>query len=153
MRRTFRILLGLGLAVLGGCAEQNALPADIASMLKQPPDPLNSRTYSGQYRCLQGTTGVSLQILGRRGDKTVAVFHFYPLPTNLDVSSGSFIVEGAYDPVNGSINLHPLSWITRPSGFIMTGLSGTSTDRGRSFDGSVTDSFLSCSTFSITEVR
>ena len=151
MRRNICTLVAVGLGALGGCAEQNALPPDIASMLNEPQVALNSRTYSGRYLCRQGTTGISLQILGKHGNKTVAIFHFYPLPSNLNVSSGSFIIEGTYDPIHGSMSFHPVSWITRPSGFMMVGLSGTSTDKGHSFDGSVTDSFLLCSTFSIIE--
>jgi hypothetical protein len=148
MRRVFRIFVVVGLGVVAGCAEQNALPPNIASMLNNPKNALESRIYTGRYLCNQGTTGLSLQILGKKYNETVAIFHFYPLPANLNVSSGSFIVKGAYDPILGPMSLYTVSWITRPARFTMVGLSGTSTDKGHSFDGSLTDS-LFCSTFSI----
>jgi hypothetical protein len=128
------------------------LPLNIASMLSDPAYALNARTYSGRYLCSQGTTGMHLQILGKDDNETVAILHFYPLASNQNVPSGSFAVRGAYDPIRGSINFRPVSWITRPAGFTMVGLLGTSTDQGHSFDGSVMGS-LFCSTFSVVEDR
>jgi hypothetical protein len=152
MRRIVCIFVVAGIGAVAGCAEQNALPPNIASMLSNPQGASDSRTYTGRYLCNQGTTGLSLQILGKQDNQTIAIFHFYPLPSNPNVSSGSFIVQGAYDPIHGSMSLHPVSWITRPARFSMVGLSGTSTDKGHSFDGSLTES-LFCSTFSVVEDR
>jgi hypothetical protein len=76
-------------------------------------------------------------------------FSFFSILTNPNVPAGSFVVKGVFDEERGLIDMQPVSWITRPFGFVAVGLRGISTDRGTTFEGQITGAFFSCSTFVI----
>ncbi len=146
-------LLAAGCALIP--AEQNPLPPDVLrEMNKQasasPGHARNHLTYTGEYLCEQGETGMSLQIIGGENDNEIyGIFHFFPLASNPNVPPGSFVIKGVFDDGGGSIDMKPVSWITRPSGFIAAWLRGTSTDGGDSFEGQLTGVSFLCSTFAI----
>jgi hypothetical protein len=135
-------------------SQENSMPTDIQRMIDENGESKKFIIYKGQYLCGQGTTGITLQIIGsRKNNNIAAIFKFYPLESNIGVSSGSYIVEGKFEKMKGHMDFEPSSWITHPFGYTMVGLQGISTDGGRSFDGTVTGSLFSCSTFSIYEVN
>jgi hypothetical protein len=137
------------------CAEQNPLPADVAEEIsRQEHSGTNltrvDKVYTGEYICTQGTTGLSLQIIGGKAyDGIYGIFHFHPILTNPNVPAGSFVVKGVFDDARGIIDMKPVSWITRPFGYVAGGLRGTSTDGGNTFEGQITGTFYLCSTFFI----
>jgi hypothetical protein len=140
---------------LPGCAEQNPLPQDVVNEIQRQ-ESLDTnharidRLYTGEYICSQGTTGLSLQIIGGESyDDTYGIFHFRPIVTNPNVPAGSFVVRGVFDEMRGTIDMEPVSWITRPFGYVAGGSRGTSTDGGNTFEGQVTGALFLCSTFFI----
>jgi hypothetical protein len=144
--------------LLAGCAEQNPLPADVVDEINRQ-EHLGTnhtridRVYTGEYICAQGTTGLSLQIIGGETyDGIYGIFHFRPILTNPNVPAGSFVVKGVFDEARGSIDMRPISWITRPSGYVAGGLRGTSTDGGNTFEGQITGAVYLCSTFFIKKL-
>lgn len=149
-------LIALGIA---GCAlipaQQNPLPSDVLKEMNKPEhfDSKNQRNdiiYTGEYFCEQGTTGMSLQIIGGKDANSIfAIFHFFPLASNPNVPPGSFVVKGVFDSRRGFLDMEPFSWITRPTGFVAAGLRGTSTDGGNSFEGQLTGVGFLCSTFAM----
>jgi hypothetical protein len=149
------LLIVITLLTFTGCAEQNPLPPEILSRVNSfghsETNPAQPDTYyTGEYLCDQGTTGLKLQILGGQSDREIyGIFHFFPVLTNPDVPAGSFVVKGLLDEQRGLINMEPVSWITRPAGFTAVGLHGASTDNGDTFEGQITGSLFSCSTFVI----
>jgi hypothetical protein len=146
---------GIIALLLAGCAEQNPLPAVVVDEINRQ-EHLGTnharidRVYEGAYICSQGTTGLSLQIIGGKTyDGIYGIFHFHPILTNPNVPAGSFVVKGVFDEAGGLINMEPISWITRPSRYAAGGLRGTSTDGGNTFEGQITGALYSCSTFFI----
>jgi len=105
--------------------------------------------YTGHYVCIQGLTALNLQIV--RGDDIASpnvIFNFGPTESNPTVPSGSFFLRGTVELNGGTLSLSPVSWLSRPPGFVMVGLSGESTDGGATFEGSVLSGF-GCTSFSV----
>jgi hypothetical protein len=149
------IILAIGSVTLFACAEQNALPPEVLAAMHQQgssgtPHNRQYPTYTGEYLCEQGGTGLNLQILGDDGHgMTYGIFHFFPLPTNPNVPAGSFVLKGLFDVDRGMIQMEPTTWITRPIGYRAVGLNGASTDGSVTFEGQVTGILVGCSTFKI----
>jgi hypothetical protein len=152
-------LLAVIVLVAGGCAlipsEQHPIPPDVLKEMDRQaqsnPNHLRKYlTYEGEYLCAQGGTGMSLQVIGEENiNARYAIFHFFPLASNPNVPPGSFAVKGVFDEVRGIIDMEPVSWITRPAGFIAAGLRGVSTDGGNTFEGQLTGVSFLCSTFAM----
>jgi hypothetical protein len=103
--------------------------------------------YAGYYVCLQGETSLKLQILDQADPSAPnVIFRFGPTESNPAVPSGAFLLNGIVDPNGGELNLTPVSWVSQPSGFIMVGLVGSSTDGGQTYSGRVV-SGVGCSDF------
>jgi len=113
----------------------------------QSPNPLME--YAGSYICIQGQTQVTLRIVRTSNplDPNVT-FSFGPEPGNPRVPTGSFWARAIFGPGMQSMTLVPVDWITKPPGFTMIGLQGTSADGGFNYDGQVTGG-TACTTFSI----
>jgi hypothetical protein len=106
--------------------------------------------YNGAYRCAQGDTSLTLQFLRpEAGSDAVAIFKFGPSSSNQAVSSGAFLLRGTVNWKDGTLDLHPLSWLSQPVGYLMVGLSGRSNDGGKTFEGRVVGP-AGCSQFSLT---
>jgi Zn-dependent protease with chaperone function len=80
-------------------------------------------TWVGTYTCVQGLTGLRLQIRRTSGGALAATFSFFPVAANPAAARGSFAMSGTQ--AGSFVSLHPEHWISRPSGYVMSGLSGT----------------------------
>ncbi len=107
--------------------------------------------WHGRYVCGQGPTGVTLTIrtlsaspglqvsihrwlmsLIRmpgaeapeqkpKRSEIAALFQFYPLPGVKAAPSGSFELDGSFDPALGLVDLYPSKWIEQPPGYSLIG--------------------------------
>jgi hypothetical protein len=155
------LFLAVGAFAADGSAlmlgEQNTIPPEVLKeMNKQAYSSPNHVghyiNYTDEYVCQQGSTGITLQIIGGENYSAIfGIFHLFPLASNPNVPPGSFVVERVFDAGRGVIEMEPVSWITRPSGFIAVGLRGASTDGGDTFEGQLTGPAFLCSTFVITK--
>jgi predicted aspartyl protease len=108
--------------------------------------------YKGAYVCSQGPTAIDLKIYTLPGQtKTTIVFAFGPTSSNRAPRSGTFLMQGAIPADGGRMELEPDSWLSRPPGYGMIGLSGYSSDGGVNFAGEVTGG-TNCTTFSVQKV-
>lgn len=77
--------------------------------------------WRGWYVCAQGITGLDLALHVTSSNTLTAEFYFYPLSRNPAVPSGRYSMTGY---ISGrQISLTPVSWIQRPSGFYMVGVT------------------------------
>ena len=139
------ILISAALSLLA-CGKSS-----LAQSLDAPENRIISE-YIGHYICAQGTTNLTIQFLRpERGSEAVAIFKFGPSPDNQSVPFGAFLLTGTADLSGGRLDLRPLSWLSQPHPrYLMVGLSGASSDGGKTFEG-IVDGFR-CSTFSIGRV-
>ena len=116
----------------------------ISSMLNQ-----FQGTWKGSYTCGQGGTGLTLELSALANGKLSATFLFYPQPSNPDVKSGSFSMEGNYDS-NGNFTLNAKEWINRPANYIMVDMSGKLDLNNNRLIGNITHQ--SCYSFELSKV-
>jgi len=109
--------------------------------------------YEGAYFCGQGQSRLVLRLQPRQSNLApdMVIFEFGPTAANPNQPDGSFFVSGMLTET--ALNLQPVNWIKQPPGYEMVGLSGASTDQGRSFQGTIVAPLPGCSTFSVTRVR
>jgi hypothetical protein len=79
--------------------------------------------WEGRYLCPQGVTGLTLELSGGGGAEVAAVFHFYAVPENPGVPTGSYTLRGVVRG-DGTIDLSPERWIEEPYGYVMVGMTG-----------------------------
>lgn len=131
-----------------------SLPACPQSSLAQSLDAVESRIvseYRGNYICAQGMTSLTIQFLRpEAGFQAAAIFTFGPSDDNPSVPFGAFLLKGTVDLNGGRLELQPLSWLSQPPGYVMVGLSGTSNDGGKTFEGTING--FRCTEFSISRV-
>ncbi len=107
-------------------------------------------TWKGTYTCKQGLTGVTLNIVKNiSSDYITAIFSFYAVDSNPSVPSGSYNMIGVYQN-DLALSLKSLSWINRPSGYVMVDLNGQFNSSFSNFTGSILST--TCSTFSLSKV-
>jgi TonB family protein len=107
--------------------------------------------YHGQYSCTQGITNVTIQFLRPEpSSDAVAIFKFEPSNSNQQAPRGAFLLRGTVDFNDGSFDLRPLSWLSQPPDYAMVGLSGTSSDEGKTLNGTIL--YPGCSWFSVTRI-
>ncbi|TDR93996.1 hypothetical protein [Enterovirga rhinocerotis] len=104
-------------------------------------------TWSGEYVCNQGLTGLTLSITRGNPQDVRALFHFYEAPTNPGVPTGCFEMEGSFDPVTGRLALQAGRWLLRPEGYVTVDFLGHVARDGRRFEGRVAG--LNCTTFEL----
>ncbi len=80
-------------------------------------------TWKGIYNCSQGETGLTLEITALANGKLTASFSFYPTPSNPNIKSGSYVLEGNFE-TDGSFILRPKEWLEQPFNYVMVGMSG-----------------------------
>ncbi|WP_134766674.1 hypothetical protein [Nocardioides sp. 1609] len=105
-------------------------------------------SWTGTYRCPQGTTKLNLTMasLGD-GDGVQAVFEFGPTRNGPDVPNGAFLMEGTI--ADGELVLAGTEWLDQPDGYGFVGLRADVPDATvDSLTGEVTDG--GCSTFTIS---
>lgn len=76
-----------------------------------------------------------------------AIFHFFAVPSNPSVESGSFAMAGTYDQSTGELYLGGVSWIQRPENYDMVPLTGRIFGSEQEFTGRV--DFPTCQVFSL----
>ena len=105
-------------------------------------------TWSGEYTCNQGLTGVTLTITRGEPDDVQALFHFYEAPSNRGVPDGCFEMAGRFDPASGELRLEGGRWLLRPRGYIVVDFIGRLEAASGRFDGRVEG--YNCTTFRLT---
>jgi hypothetical protein len=129
--------------------------AAATAALAKPASGAASATYSGEYTCTQGLTGMTLQLRpvggNRSGPRQVeALIVYYEHPANPGVPSGCFLSRGTFDPRTGEVSLDPDRWVYRPSpDWEMTRMEGRIEER--SFSGRIMalSGPSGCTTFSL----
>ncbi len=132
---------GFPLAALVCCALFSAVQA------AETAEPLLGQ-WNGSYTCAQGHTGVILSVESVNGLTYAGKVDFFALPENPDVPSGSYKVEGSFEPRSHGFTMKGVSWITRPSGYQMVDASGTLSSDGTRIAGRI--EFIGCTDFMMT---
>ena len=99
----------------------------------------------GTYECPQGLTGVTLTISGNSADLD-ATFSFYAHPSNPDVPSGSFSMDGSLG-CGGNLVLFGRNWIVQPDGYNSLDITGSAPADGSSLSVDLTEE--QCPEFSV----
>ena len=102
----------------------------------------------GNYKCSQGITGVTLELLGSKDGFVEGTFQFYPTPSNPGAATGKFIVRGVYFS-DGRLELGRGAWIEYPEGYISVSLRGKINPATGQYSGVVPECFNS--TFLVTK--
>lgn len=105
-------------------------------------------TWSGEYTCNQGLTGVTLTITRGEPDDVQALFHFYASPGNPGVPEGCFEMAGRFDPTSGELRLDGGRWRLRPPGYVVVDFIGRLEAASSRFEGRVEG--YNCTTFGLT---
>lgn len=105
-------------------------------------------TWSGEYTCNQGLTGVTLTVTrGAPGDVR-ALFHFYEAASNPGVPQGCFEMSGRLDSGSGRLRLEGGRWLLQPPGYVVVDFIGRIDAAGDRFEGRVEG--YNCRTFRLT---
>lgn len=105
--------------------------------------------WSGEYECLQGKTGLTLNLVGHSSGLVEGTFLFYPGPNASDAATGQYIVRGTYNS-DKMLTLGPGAWIERPDGYIAVGLVGTIEADYNTINGTVTHWY--CKSFHVNRM-
>jgi hypothetical protein len=109
--------------------------------------------YQGVYFCAASVAHLTVKLFPRSAEpRRRAMLLFGPNASSPTVPRGAFLVEGTIDPVQGVMTLTPVKWISQPAGYPWLGLSGRSTDGGKTWRGRVTDS-LTCTLFTLQRMQ
>jgi len=133
MFRTHDLSIAFGLALIaltacgGRAAETHTEPTVMsASIVIETTNGYRvegQSVWEGRYLCPQGVTGLTLELTGAGGAEVAAVFHFYAVPENPDVPTGSYTLRGVVRG-DGTIDLSPERWLEQPYGYVMVGMTG-----------------------------
>ncbi|UQA55329.1 hypothetical protein [Polyangium aurulentum] len=107
-----------------------------------------TRTWIGDYDCVQGTTALALRIVDVRGRVVRAIFDFHHSPTS---AAGSYLVSGTFDPSTHRVRFDPGRWIVRPDDYVMTSMEGEVASDGSLFAGRI--AFPGCGAFQLKPAR
>lgn len=81
-------------------------------------------TWTGEYTCLQGETGLTMTILPIDDASVRVLFRFYPIPGNPGAEQGSYELAGAYD--GDRLLFKQQRWIDKPPDYVMVDFEVTS---------------------------
>lgn len=127
MQRFALSVLALGLVACGAAptseSTSSTLTASIVIETTNGYRVEGQSVWEGRYLCPQGVTGLTLELAGRSGSEVGAVFHFYAVPENPGVPTGSFTLVGVVRG-DGTIDLSPERWIEQPANYWMVGMTG-----------------------------
>jgi hypothetical protein len=107
-------------------------------------------TWTGDYTCSQGLTGLRLTIQAITGGTLTAVFSFFAVPSNPGVPSGSYTMTGRYNATSESFRQG--HWISQPAGYEMVDLSAGPPSHGDTLLGG-TVTTAGCGSFSVHKTR
>lgn len=102
-------------------------------------------TWSGEYVCNQGLTGVTLTITKGDPKNVRALFHFYEAPSNPGVPQGCFEMDGTLEPSSGELRLEGGRWLLQPPGYVVVDFIGRLDVATGRFEGRVEG--YNCTTF------
>lgn len=108
-------------------------------------------TWSGEYVCNQGLTGVTLTVTRGEPRDVRALFHFYEAPGNPGVPTGCFEMAGSYDPGSGELRLEGGRWLLRPATYVAVDFNGRLDPVTGRFEGQVDGP--GCSSFRLARRR
>lgn len=117
----------------------------------RPADPqVTVAQFQGALFCGRTSARVTLRVTEASSPaRGKAVLNFGPSSSGDAMASGTLVVEGRLDLAGGAIDLRPTAWLSaRPADFDMVGLSGQSSDGGKTFSGRATSS-RSCTVFTL----
>lgn len=136
-------------------AEGAPPPAIVAGESKWVPEGLpaenpfdRSRTWVGDYDCVQGNTGFALRIMDVRGRVVRAVFDFHHAPSG---AAGKYLISGTYDPDTRHVHFDPSRWIDKPDDYVMVSMEGEVAEDGSLFAGRIP--FPGCGAFRLKPTR
>jgi hypothetical protein len=136
---------------------RDAAPAQVAEPVEEAWTPKarstgnpfeRTRTWIGDYDCVQGTTALALRIVDVRGRVVRAIFDFRHSPTS---AAGSYLVSGTFDPSTHRVRFDPGRWIVRPEDYVMTSMEGEVAGDGSLFAGRI--AFPGCGAFQLKPAR
>jgi hypothetical protein len=81
-------------------------------------------SWSGEYTCLQGVTGLKLTVEPVDAETVRAVFEFFAVPENPGAKEGSYQLLGAYR--GDRLVFRQEKWIKQPENYLMVDLEVTS---------------------------
>lgn len=81
-------------------------------------------TWTGEYTCAQGETGLRLVVEPIDDESVRALFEFFPVPENPDAVEGSFQLVGSYR--GDRLVFRQEKWIDQPENYLMVDLEVTS---------------------------
>ncbi len=135
---------GMMLALL---AVQGAAPESHAASLADAPSMTieAGQSWQGSYVCNRTRTPLRLTIAfvnpspsPTRSGPAIGVRATFAFGDPRDARhSGEYLVEGAYFVGAQDLQLQPLRWLVHPPGYVMVGLHGHFTDRGRRYAGRI----------------
>ncbi|MGO8998269.1 MAG: hypothetical protein ACLQVI_33535 [Polyangiaceae bacterium] len=97
----------------------------------------------GSYTCAQGPTAMTLVVTDVTGYAVYATFDF---PAGQ--ASGSFVINGRFDPTTHTATFRPAGWVVRPGeSWSTVGMRGTVDLTSRTYSGSITTS--GCGAFAL----
>lgn len=95
-------------------------------------------TYRGSYYAAQGHTGLTLNVYQDENAAYKAQFHFYALPHNPTVPTGTYLNNVSYNHETETFRVEGYEWIERPAGYVFVLLDGVYS--GNKYQGSVNHS-------------
>jgi hypothetical protein len=96
--------------------------------------------WKGKYDYSFGATGITLTVKGDARQGLTGEVHFYPVPENLQVKEGRYLVEGSVNETTGIISFRATQWVNRPGVYRLASLVGTLSADRLTFQGAVDQS-------------
>jgi hypothetical protein len=102
----------------------------------------SGQSWTGTYTCAQGDTELTIEITKVDALRVSAIFEFLH---DASGASGSYELEGAFEPVARRLSLRPGKWVKQPKGYASVGLTGTVA--GDLYQGNI--DYSGCGAFSV----
>ena len=80
--------------------------------------------WRGQYTCQGNPTGLAILIGNAGSGRLNGTFFFCQSETGPENADGYYTVTGRFDDTTSTLTLVPDSWVVRPEGYVMVGLTG-----------------------------
>jgi hypothetical protein len=94
-------------------------------------------TWTGQYVCAQGRTGLTLTVTKADPPGLIARFCFCAIPANPELPTGEGELGAPFSPGQAVADFTPLRWILHPPGWEMVPLQLRLSEDGRSVAGQI----------------
>jgi hypothetical protein len=94
-------------------------------------------TWTGQYVCAQGRTGLTLSVTRADPPGLIARFCFCAIPANPELPTGEGELGAPFAPGQAVADFTPLRWIVQPPGWEMVPFQLRLSEDGRSVAGQI----------------